>query len=56
MTFYLTDLGLVNALGANRQDIWHRLLAGERGLTPCDWVPGASGLQKSASACKRRCG
>src|SRR5690625_7898116 len=49
MTFYLTDLGLVNALGGNRQDIWHHLLAGERGLTPCDWVPGASTYIASVS-------
>lgn len=50
MTFYLTDLGLVNALGGNRQDIWHHLLAGERGLTPCDWIPGASTYTASVSA------
>lgn len=50
MTFYLTDLGLVNALGSNREDIWRRLLAGERGLTPCDWIPDAFTYTASVSA------
>lgn len=50
MTFYLTDLGLVNALGNNRDDIWRRLLAGERGLTHCDWIPNASTYTATVSA------
>lgn len=40
MSCYLTDLGLINALGADPATIWRRILAGERGLEPCDWIPG----------------
>ena len=50
MTFYLTDLGLVNALGGNREDIWRCLVAGERGLTPCDWIPDVATYTASVSA------
>lgn len=42
MSCYLTDLGLINALGADPTTIWRRVLAGERGLAPCDWIPGVS--------------
>src|SRR5690606_17285228 len=41
MICYLSYMGLVNALGASPEEIWPRLLAGERGLAPCDWIPGA---------------
>ncbi|MDQ2076964.1 beta-ketoacyl-[acyl-carrier-protein] synthase family protein [Marinimicrobium sp. ABcell2] len=50
MTFYLTDLGLVNALGTNQEEVWRRVLAGERGLSPCDWIPGASTYTAGVSA------
>ncbi|WP_339615830.1 beta-ketoacyl-ACP synthase [uncultured Gilvimarinus sp.] len=40
MATYLTDLGLVNALGAGQKAVGQALFAGQRALTPCDWVPG----------------
>lgn len=40
MKCYLTDLGLVNALGADRASVAAALFAGQRPLKPCDWVPG----------------
>ena len=40
MAVYLTDLGLVNALGAGQKAVSQALFASERALAPCDWVPG----------------
>lgn len=42
MNVYLTDLGVVNALGSGAEAVASALFAGERGLAPCDWVPGKS--------------
>ncbi|WP_339896814.1 beta-ketoacyl-ACP synthase [uncultured Gilvimarinus sp.] len=40
MAVYLTDLGLVNALGAGQKAVSQALFASERALALCDWVPG----------------
>lgn len=37
---YLTDLGMVNALGGDRTAIARSLFKGVAGLAPCDWVAG----------------
>ncbi|MDO3387785.1 beta-ketoacyl-ACP synthase [Gilvimarinus sp. SDUM040013] len=37
---YLTDLGLVNALGGDGTGVSRALFSGHRGLVSCDWVPG----------------
>ncbi|MCP8900123.1 beta-ketoacyl-ACP synthase [Gilvimarinus xylanilyticus] len=42
MTVYLTDLGLVNALGDSKQTIAPALFSGAKGLAKCDWIPGAT--------------
>ncbi len=39
---YLTHLGIVNVLGADSAAVARALFRGERGLGPCDWVPGKS--------------
>lgn len=40
MKVYLTHLGIVNALGEDAPSVARALFGGERGFTPCDWVPG----------------
>ena len=42
MTVYLTDLGLVNALGDSKESIARALFSGAHGLRECDWIPGAT--------------
>lgn len=40
MAIYLTDLGLVNALGVGQSAVSQALFTGGRALSPCDWIPG----------------
>ncbi|HEV8078588.1 MAG TPA: beta-ketoacyl-ACP synthase [Marinobacter sp.] len=40
MTFYLQDVGLINALGNGPEEVAHNLFAGKRAFVACDWVPG----------------
>lgn|SRR5690554_27090 len=50
MATYLTDLGLINALGAGQKAVAQALFAAQRGLSPCDWVPGSSTYTAAVSA------
>lgn len=49
MSVYLTDLGLINALGDNKQTIARALFSGAHGLQECDWIPGATTYTAPAS-------
>lgn len=40
MAAYLTDVGLVNALGAGQQAVSQALFSGAQAVSPCAWVPG----------------
>lgn len=48
MRFYLPEMGLVNALGADADTVWRRLGAGERGVAPCHWLPGEASTYTAA--------
>ncbi|WP_049721108.1 beta-ketoacyl-ACP synthase [Gilvimarinus polysaccharolyticus] len=50
MATYLTDLGLVNALGAGQQAVSQALFSGEQALSVCDWVPGRTTYTAAVSA------
>ena len=38
MSFYLQNLGIVNALGCSAEAVLHNMLAGQAPLRECDWV------------------